>query len=108
MVEQKILTVVGEVTKSLTPLNLNVVKKNDETLLVTIVSNQFKGINLANRLNMVLDLFQTKAHDLTTKFNLVIEAWTGEEAQGIEQNNSNNKINDTDPSFKKTAKEVEL
>ena len=79
---------VEQVLKELTPNLVQILDADDQILKIHVVSEQFSGLSLASRFELLSELFEKRGLEIVEKFSLVFQAWTKAEQSELEEGGS--------------------
>lgn len=106
MDKRQLTDMITGVFNSLTPIRVSSFLKDKETVEISIISNQFKGMTFSDRFKQLDRILSIELPELHKNYLIIYEAFTKEEADTISKNEKNKKTQKSD-SYKESAKELE-
>ena len=106
MGHDKVRKIIEQVTKSLTPNQIEVLAKDDETLTLRVVSQKFDHMPFTDRFQLLSDLFEKEGTEIAQKYSLIFEAWTPAESEAKGSTGSEHDETQYTPKMKRSAKEA--
>jgi hypothetical protein len=96
------------VTNYLTPTRIEVRLEGKDVVHVVVVSEQFAGIPISKRFDLLSDLFVKNAPALLKDFTPVFQAWTTAEMGEIEADGNKGSQDNSDGRLRRVAKPLDL
>lgn len=105
MDKRRIIEIIANAYKTLTPIKTSVFLKNEEVIHIRVVSNAFQGMTFSSRFKLLNDLLKSHDTDLFEKYLFIFEAFTLDETQKLPKNQLDIPNSD-DEDFKNSASSI--
>ncbi len=106
MDKRQLTDLITRAFNSLTPIRVSPVFRDEETIEISVVSNQFVGMTFSARFKLLDKIVSDRLPDLHSNHLMIYEAFTKEEAEAISKE-KNDKKNQKNSTYRKSAKELE-
>lgn len=106
MDKRQLTDMITGVFNSLTPIRVSPFFRDEETIEISVISNQFEGMTFSARFKQLDKIVSEQLPDLHGNYLIIFEAFTREEAETISKDRQDKK-NQKDSSYQESAKELE-
>lgn len=108
MDKRELTEIITDIFKTLPAQKTSVFKKNDEVVEIRVVSKAFAGMTYTDRFKKLDQMLKDAQMPAYGDFLFIYEAFTPGELLSLPKSNEEGKTEDSNDSFKHTAKDVDL
>ena len=106
MDKKQFLTIASDMYKSLTPSKVSIFVKNEDSIIISIISEVFNGMTFSARFKILNDQFQKQQPELFNEKIYIFEAFTSSEVVQATLDNHGTDSGSSEDGYSESAKEL--